>query len=981
MPNCVITMDYRPGLKYLLTILLLALLPGRSIAQVAYHNFNSNDGLPSNEVYCGLQDHDGFLWFGTDHGVVKYNGYNFKIYTTADGLTDNTVLDLKEDDNGKLWVLTFNGGLCFYDGSKFAPHPNNDTLTKLCSRRSPNAWEVMQHNEVWLALTNDGFYRVNNTEAESLSDKTPNRVNDSMNIYIIRLNNGKTISTVLYGRKMKTIVRPKISSFSNFTVAEKVMPFQNLNFSLYVRNDGSMLLNQWNYLLYINQKKESISYRWSANVQTYQIRAVANGKVWLTGRNMPTFSLSFNHDSLQFIDSFQLSKSISNLLLDHQGNYWLTSLDKGIFMIPNEKVHIFSQLKSDALDKVTGLAKDSKNLYATLPEGKLFIIDTLFKGHVQESPVKIPGPASAITFRQDGSQLSNQDSSFDWFSLKYTYITHIIELTPQRYLIGTLSGLYIVDHKTVIFESLSKGMNKRISSIAKTGDNDYAIGTVSGLYYLSLGNEPVLKEEPLLANIRITSIKTGHEHIFGIATRGKGIYIHTGGEFYNISEKNHLISNLAEDVYFENDSLLWVATFKGLSKVYIGLKKESLSTKIKNYSKEDGLCSNQINNVSGFNGAIWLATNEGLCYFNQKDLTEDTAILPLYFGAVSVNGTKRSSDSLVMNYYENNVLIEFNALYFKAIDGIRYKVRLNNIGPWKYTGLNYIQYFNLPPGEYHLQVAAEDGDGKYKSDIHTLTFIIKPKFTDTVFFKILLGILVLLIAGGIISTIFSYQKLKSTNVIKLLQAEFKALSYQINPHFIFNVLNSIQYYILKKDTDNAVHLLGSFALLIRRIVNNSRQQYISIIEEVECLREYMDLEKMRLDNRFDYSINIDSNIDIEEKNILPMIIQPLVENSIWHGIVPGSAHGIISVDFRKENDTIICVVEDNGVGINAKPANAEKNQNNLSLAMKNVSERLKIISELNDSTWAIKTEDKSVKDPMLHGTIVTIIFPAVKNKI
>ena len=143
----------------------------------------------------------------------------------------------------------------------------------------------------------------------------------------------------------------------------------------------------------------------------------------------------------------------------------------------------------------------------------------------------------------------------------------------------------------------------------------------------------------------------------------------------------------------------------------------------------------------------------------------------------------------------------------------------------------------------------------------------------------------------------------------------------------------------------------------------------------------MDLEKMRLDNRFDYSINIESSIDIEDKIILPMIIQPLVENSIWHGIVPGSVHGIISLDFKKENGAIVCIVEDNGVGINAKPGNSEKSQNNLSLAMKNVTERLKIISELNNSIWSIKTEDKSGANPLHQGTIITIVFPALKNKL
>ena len=440
------------------------------------------------------------------------------------------------------------------------------------------------------------------------------------------------------------------------------------------------------------------------------------------------------------------------------------------------------------------------------------------------------------------------------------------------------------------------------------------------------------------------------------------------------------MSDLAEDLYFENDSVLWVASFKGISKVYFSLNHDSLHTRIKNYTKEDGLCSNQVNGITGFNGFIWLATNEGLCYFAPADLSEEAVISPLYFGGITVNGIRRSIDSLVLKADENSILIEFNALYYKAIDGIRYRFRLKGTSPWKYTTLNYIQYYSLPPGEYRFEVAADDKDGKYRSEIHELKFTIQPRFVDTLFFRILLGLIVLVIIIIIVSSIFSFQKLKATNVIKLLQAEFKALNYQINPHFIFNVLNSIQYYILKKDTENAVHLLGSFSLLIRRIVNNSKQQYISIIEEIECLKEYMDLEKMRLDNKFDYTINIDSSIDVEEKNILPMIIQPLVENSIWHGIVPSSKPGIISIDFKKTDGMVICKVEDNGVGINAKVNDREKSQNNLSLAMKNVSERLKIISELNDTTWSIKTEDKSLSDPSETGTIVTIVFPAIKSK-
>lgn len=147
------------------------------------------------------------------------------------------------------------------------------------------------------------------------------------------------------------------------------------------------------------------------------------------------------------------------------------------------------------------------------------------------------------------------------------------------------------------------------------------------------------------------------------------------------------------------------------------------------------------------------------------------------------------------------------------------------------------------------------------------------------------------------------------------------------------------------------------------------------------MKDYLDLEKLRLENKFDYELNIDSNVDIESKTMLPMIIQPLVENSIWHGIVPLEERGKIKVDFKRDNDgALICTVEDNGVGINSSKLITKKEQNNLSLAMSNVKERLKIIGELNGSEWFINFRDKSEMGNKERGTIVTIRFPIARKE-
>lgn len=970
----------RFGLKLIFLLFLTPLCNIRGAAQVAFHNFNSNDGLPSNEIYSEYQDHDGFMWFATDHGIVKYNGYNFRTFTTADGLTDNTVLEIKGDDENRIWVLTLSGGMCFFDGKRFEPHPNNEAIKKLFVKHLPTSWQVLKNKQVWMGFVESGFAKIDSNQQQffTTNDSLP-FYKDSVRIYVLHLASGQYVYTSLADRKMPKVDDPNITSVEVCKVDAKFSRV-NFNFLISIRNEKFMCLER--FIVFIDSDNICHELELPRNNIILKLRELNDGNIWMLQKNNGCYALNIRNNRITITDSIIFATSATDLLLDHQGNQWISTLNNGVYMLPDKKIRIFAIPGLKLLNKISIVTTGFESLYAGLPEGQLLKIDNELHTSVFSAPKSARSPSAirSITFKKDGQPQTNSDTSFLWCGDIDFYHTKILSIDGKSTLVGATNGFALLTsgHK-VVFASHNLGFNQRVTEICELTPDRYLIGTFTGLYYYEHGIKDVIAEEAYLKDTRITSAKTFKTGLFGVATRGKGIVLNIDGKYFSVDERKGIISDLAEDLYFESDSVVWEASFQGISKIYFKLTGDSLITRVKNYTKDDGLCSNQVNGLTGFNGYIWLATNEGLCYFNPKYLSEETVIIPLYFGNISVNGVKRSADSLILTHDENNIFIEFNALYYKAIQGIRYRVRLKGIGPWKFTDINNIQYFSLPPGEYQFEVAADDRDGKYRSEVHTLNFTIKPRFVDTAWFKLLVGLFILFIIAMVMYAVFSYQKLKSVNIIKLLQAEFKALSYQINPHFIFNVLNSIQYYILKKDTDNAVHLLGSFALLIRRIVNNSRQQYIGIIEEVECLREYMDLEKMRLDNKFEYTINIDCSIDIEEKNILPMIIQPLVENSIWHGIVPSSKPGVISIDFKKENGAVICKVEDNGVGINIS-LNKEKTQNNLSLAMKNVSERLKIISELNESSWAIKTEDKSVTDPLQSGTIVTIVFPAVKDR-
>jgi ligand-binding sensor domain-containing protein/two-component sensor histidine kinase len=952
--------------------LLLPIWRG-AFAQVTYYNFDADNGLPSNEVYNILQDKEGYLWFATDHGVVKYDGYNFKTYTTTDGLTDNTVFSIKQSEDSLIWFLTLTGGICYYDGKNFKPHPSNDTIKALSANRIPVFWYTGRNSVLWLSFVQDGFYKIEPGHVTPYITRQPDPVKKEGHIYTVKFRDGQSIATSIYSNDLTTVVDTEVTEFESFSLNYENVGLSNNNFNLLELADGGKIISQGPHVLYLKHNKIVKDYTFRQDVYIVQVRQTSDKKIWVLNKNAQSFAIEPETSGFQPVDSLLKVTSTTDILCDAQGNYWVTTLDKGIFFIPNRHIKNFTAKDFDPAARIFFLASNGEKLYASLNADHLLEIDKKFNAKVSTRSISSTTVLSII-FEKKGTLLTNVDVA----EKTPHYLVKIIESDSDNVIAGGAEGLFEIKKTGNSYRVFDINFRKRVTDLCRIGPANYLVGTYSGLYYLNKNAGFRVTEEVAMKDIRITSCKASNKSLFAVATRGKGVYVCSNGHFYPITEKDGLISNLAEDVYFENDTTLWVGSFKGLAKVYLHGLPGSLHTTIRNYNKEDGLGSNQINYITGFNGYIWLATNDGLCYFRSRDLQDGTMEVPLSFGDINVNGIKRPADSLNLNSYQNNLSIEFNALYFKAISGIRYKVRLNQNDAWKYTNQNYIQYYNLPPGNYHLEVAADDKFGKYRSQIHALNFTINPHFTNALWFKMLIVSLIVSVAGIIIYMIFSYERLKARNVINLLQAEFKALSYQINPHFIFNVLNSIQYYILRKDTDNAVHLLSSFSLLIRRIVTNSKQQYISVIEEVECLKEYLDLEKMRLDNKFEYEINIDSSIDIEKKNILPMIIQPLVENSIWHGILPMDRPGKIKIDFKQNGHGINCTVEDNGVGINRKKDNVGGNPNNLSLAMTNVRERLKIIGDLNDSTWAVKTEDKSLLNTGETGTVVTIIFPEVK---
>ncbi len=250
--------------------------------------------------------------------------------------------------------------------------------------------------------------------------------------------------------------------------------------------------------------------------------------------------------------------------------------------------------------------------------------------------------------------------------------------------------------------------------------------------------------------------------------------------------------------------------------------------------------------------------------------------------------------------------------------------------------------------------------------------------SQTLIRNILIGFLLLSFLMGALVIRNSWlrrrnEKLKNENIYKELQhksteMEMQALRAQMNPHFIFNCLNSINRFIMRNESEEASDYLTRFSRLIRLVLNNSKKAWIPLEDELEMLKLYMDMERMRFKNAFDYALDYPEGMDISTLLIPPLLLQPFVENAIWHGLMHKKENGHLSLRFRREKDILHCVVEDNGIGRPAAAkAGSKSTQAHKSLGIRITRDRLALINgDSEDDKVSFQIED--LRDPQGQPT-------------
>jgi two-component sensor histidine kinase len=458
-----------------------------------------------------------------------------------------------------------------------------------------------------------------------------------------------------------------------------------------------------------------------------------------------------------------------------------------------------------------------------------------------------------------------------------------------------------------------------------------------------------------------------------IATNEHGLYCFTRDKkFYSY---NNLISDKLNSLTLDNKSNLWVATNGELIKV--DYSKNIQHPLIYTFNQNNGLPNFQPEKIIEFNGKIWCTTYEKIFYFDSDKLTLNQVPPLIYINRVLINDKPISSTDGVPSFKfdENNIRIQSTLVANKNTAQKHFLYMLVGYDKnWHHSNLGDIQYTNLSHGTYTFMIYGLNNDKVKSTKPAIFTFTIKKPFWFTWWFILLeISGVIILVYFGIRygkNKIEKREREKASVNQEISEFKMTALRSQMNPHFIFNAIGSIQHYILKNEVKQSYNYLSKFSMLIRNILNNSRQEYISLTQEINTLRLYIELEQIRFTNPFQFKIEIDETLDME-MDIPTMLIQPYVENSIWHGLMPKESGGILELTFKNQEDSMLVTICDNGVG--RQVANPEKKH--VSKGMSITEQRINILTSTNKKKFTTTIIDSKDENGNSIGTEVNLVIP------
>lgn len=939
-------------------------------------NLSEKEGLPDVEFYDIIEDSNHIIWLAANKGLYSFNGKEYVGYSSElkRGLS---VFGLKMDAKNRLWCNNISGQFFYVDNGKL------NLFIDLKEELKGELSEFLIFKGKMIAFTRKAIYIIDlKTKAKkviSADSITDNSVFGSPIISEKRLcftvNNTicfleadfKIIKSNLNFSKIETKQHTKFFKHNGFLFLCVYDVFKNKNkiFSVSSNSLTPLLLPQ-------------------EIVYNKIISFYSHNKKLLLATVKGVFDASLNQNEIKIKDSFFKENIISKAIVDFNKNYWFTTIDNGIYIVPNIDVKSYDLNFSNG--KISCVINNYNKIIYGTTKGELVFLneDKTVKKKIQLID-KIKITALELDTKSNKLYVSTENGSYIYslqseklFSSKYFINAKKLELNKENEL------LYVSFDRAEMLCFSDNELNnqnrlhKKRAYSSLIDKNDFYVAYVDE--FVKYDKESFTSSVITYKNKNITAIDIAKtNNIVWIGTFNKGLIgLKEDDSKFEYTTKNGLLSNLIQ-IIKEDGDLLWIVTDKGVQV----LNTNNLSLHTVTLDKSFSITT--IVDV--------VVLSEYICFINQNQLFEvkkeievaKKHVNDVFISKVEVNEEPIViKENLVFPHYENRINFYFHTNGFYPNSEINYEYRLRgNSDKWIAVDKNVqsVKFNSLPYGEFTFDIRIRDN----KKNIKSVSFEIMKPFWKSIWF--IFSLFVLLFIALFLFYKHKMQKneqeklqaLKSAqHQNELIALQLENLKSQMNPHFIFNALNSIQEYIVLNQKNLASTYLSKFANLIRAYLEHSSKGKISLKEEMDCLNIYLELEKLRFEEKLSYSIIIDENIDVYDVKIPTMLIQPYIENALKHGLLHKKDNRKLTVafDLNKEKNILECTIEDNGVG-REKAASLSRSTHK-SFASNATEKRLNLLNSKDKNKIGVTITDLYSENNQAIGTRVLVSIPILK---
>jgi ligand-binding sensor domain-containing protein len=921
-------------------LLLAGLVCSQSFSYVHYNTDNSK--LPHDAVYELRQDKSGFIWICTDDGLIRFDGTEMVAYEK--GFKSRYAISTDEED-GRIWVSTWKGGIHYLRNDTAVPVkavPGRGVPLHVAEEINAytfNTNGIIAFNDLLIARCFQTYMLL---RFDSLTCRlVPHRLEDRQDgRQIARAGDKdyfsfiKTASHRLYAyskRGVFEVVEGKLKPLSAIIKPDNLC--ESPSGMLYFREGDSVYSTNSEF------STRSLVYRIPLkkfrNMVAISFNVIASDYIGMLFETpgFPNSARSYFLIDMRDNSITDLSKVLgitvlsAQMMMDQEGGIWLSTDGNGLYHLFGQKFKGVDSYRFHYNSTITSLVsfpgdslligtKEGLYLYRHKVISAIKCHDTILNYPISSI---FKTPAGHVGF----SVSTVKSRSWDM----YVIMNRRIKLSSDTRTLVFKHYVFTSDKDGNITLKDREGLKDysseigQISQILINGVEDGGGGIwlhgASVLYYFHPNLGLRLYHRAELSDLQLNCLSY---------VAGKGLYIGTNqglflvtparmnfrsggdsGSLQHWAVEDGLTNLNVRCLLSESPGSLWIGTQNGL--FHFNGSEFSI------YKKRDGLIADDVTHLASMEGnRLAVGSSKGLTVFTAKP-TVKSETRSLYIEKLMVNDKTYDWHKTIDAPYNSTVFLKYGLVTFVYPGLLVYSYRLNRNEKWITTQNNSLVFTNLKPGDYSLELKVKKYNAHYSAPV-LIRFRIGSPWWKTLPFYSLMFALFIILAFVYIRVQLNKQKAKALARYELAELKMKALQAQLNPHFISNALNAIQYFILRQDEKQANHYLGEFADLTRLFLEISRKGLVPVQMELELLRNYLSFEKLRFGDKFDFSIEVLPSIDPSKEYIPGLLIQPFVENAVNHGIVylPKERMGSISVKVEKEGEYVSITINDNGIG-------------------------------------------------------------------